>query len=1733
MALYPDLPARPEAANPQAIVVNPQLKQNAQMTVQSFAMVHPQGMSTSRLSRSDLHKRLGNLLQLKCPCCIKDLIAQGHKFLKEGEEEVALHGIFYLATAYELYRTLNVQEYKLDRQALDEYLDSLEKRLENEEALLHYFAAYENRSIFIYLFAERQNIKGHLDVLAGTSVKETPLHVAIRVGAISIARFLLEQGADFKKLDSCQNNTLHHACQSQQDCVDIVRILLRCDSTLMEAKNSAGQTPLHLAALAGNAKSLEYLLDQIADTAELGLQDKEGNTPLHLAIMGWSETSIKGKDHYCKIVGALIKKGSNLTLLNKEKKTALALACGNKAIIQVLVQAKLSPQILAGALQSFYLSQEILSIFRIKAEQEWEFKVPLEEIYVRLGIIESKERKARDQALNKHSGYLQHERIPTYESIFEPKKNIEIEKLFEHESLKGKDRKRIYLQGAAGSGKSTLCHYIAYRWAKKDLWQGLFAYLFWIPLRNLTLRKYPADKEYTPADLIAKEYAGKVDPRVIKACISDPAFRKETLLILDGYDELSSDVQAKTSLATAFKELKELFPHILITSRPGSCSFNRSCELELLGFDKEGIGRYIDRFFEQVQTKEKKVTLHRLLKISPDIASLARIPIHLTLLCCLFNEDSEFFNSKQPITLVAIYERMVNWMYKWFMWRRIDQGLSSQTKEKILEEKNLRHNREVAKIANIFEGMAFTAMERDTLYLEKGEVDRLRGIEITSNELIDCGLMRIPDEERGYFIHLTFQEFLTASKVANQYLNRESQACQEFVRNYKVEPRYALVLRMIAGYLSFIASSNRCYLNSNALQSFFDDLFAAPQDLAISSELTLIAECFEECQDPSLVKQYNGFIELVKDYIKHICLLGLGFERLLRNKNLFTHPEIVSTIRELLSDSKTTVNMLNPLISVVRSGISLSSEIVGLIVKKLKDPKKDSDAKKYATVVLLEVARQGGELPKEVLTVLIQTFKEGDALLKKHAVKALKAIAKQRSELSKEVPIALIQTFKERDSITKVCAASVLKAMAKQGDELPKEVLAVLIQTFKECDVLLKEYAVKALKAMIKQGSELSEEALIALIQALKESDSTVKVYAASALKGRAKQGDELSKEMLAALIQALKEGDSTAKVRALRTVAKQGDELSKELLAALIQTLKKGDALLKEHAAIALEAIVKQGNELSKELLAALIQALREGDRTTKRYAARVLKAMTKQGNELSKEVLAALIQALQEGDSKIKGHAARVLKAMTKQGSELSKEVLVALIQAFNEDYSEAKSYVARALKEIVKQEGDLSKEALTVLIQALEKGDSKTKSYAAEALKEIIKQEGDLSKEALTALIQALEKGDSKTKSYAAEALGKIVEQGGELPKEALVALIQVFNESDSIAKVCVVRALEAIAIQKRDLPKESLATLAQALKESGSMIKSCAAGALGTLAKQGGELSKEALTVLIQALKEGDSAAKTRAAYFLGEMAEQEGELSEEALAALIQALKEGDDWTKLCAIRALKIVKQESVLLKEISAAFIRAFKDSKLKTYAANTLKAIAIRGGEIPEEVLATLIQTLKEDNNLIKHPAAIITLEAIAEQKGELPKEALVALVQTLKQGNDLTKRSAAEALEAIAKQGGEHCKEALAALIQGLKKGDSRTKDYAARALKKVDKVILLKMGSEAFALIAKVCFLTENCFSIKGLQLQISDKRVTYLGKDRLTFTYEEIREKLPEKLAVWRESLDNLSTMGSF
>ena len=106
--------------------------------------------------------------------------------------------------------------------------------------------------------------------------EETLLHRAALHRRIEMVEFLLEHEA--RQVDDASGNTPLH-CAALGGDADVARALIEAGAEL-EAANLELDRPLHLAASVGNMEVLQVILDHGGDLYSRGCQD---NTALHLA----------------------------------------------------------------------------------------------------------------------------------------------------------------------------------------------------------------------------------------------------------------------------------------------------------------------------------------------------------------------------------------------------------------------------------------------------------------------------------------------------------------------------------------------------------------------------------------------------------------------------------------------------------------------------------------------------------------------------------------------------------------------------------------------------------------------------------------------------------------------------------------------------------------------------------------------------------------------------------------------------------------------------------------------------------------------------------------------------------------------------------------------------------------------------------------------------------------------------------------------------------------------------------------------------------------------------------------------------------------------------------------------------------------------------------------------------------------------------------------------------------
>ena len=211
------------------------------------------------------------------------------------------------------------------------------------------------------------------------------------------------------------------------------------------------------------------------------------------------------------------------------------------------------------------------------------------------------------------------------------------------------------MQGIPGVGKSTLAWQLGRRWGKKEILQHFQLVIV------LRLRDERVQKAHTISELLYHP-----DPDILQSVSKRMActLGENVLLILDGYDELSSNFQIGDGsiLARIIKgeELPKLT--VLVTSRPSAnrnlfqlCGIRAKCQyIEVVGFGEKEIREYVEHAFKN--KKELKKQFQSYIEQRPHIHSLMYVPINCAIIAELFKEHK----GKPPQTLTEIYIALTN-----------------------------------------------------------------------------------------------------------------------------------------------------------------------------------------------------------------------------------------------------------------------------------------------------------------------------------------------------------------------------------------------------------------------------------------------------------------------------------------------------------------------------------------------------------------------------------------------------------------------------------------------------------------------------------------------------------------------------------------------------------------------------------------------------------------------------------------------------------------------------------------------------------------------------------------------------------------------------------------------------------------------------------------------------------------------------------------------------------------
>ncbi|MFD3580825.1 NACHT domain-containing protein, partial [Streptomyces sp. NPDC058644] len=375
-------------------------------------------------------------------------------------------------------------------------------------------------------------------------------------------------------------------------------------------------------------------------------------------------------------------------------------------------------------------------------------------------------------------------------------------------------RNRILLQGSAGSGKTTLMHWLAVRAAQEDLpselsqLQGRVPFV--VPLRALAGSQGVPQVERLLGDL--RYPAADVQPAGWLTRILD---RGRGLLLVDGIDEIQHD--NRPQVRSWLEGLLSLYPDtaVVVTSRPSAVPGDWLAgygftAFSVLPMSPADVGTFIDRWFTALRESEGwggywdgEEAYPSALRAAVDAASLTEMaanPRLCTLICALLLERRGYL----PHNPLSVHHAALALLLE----RRDTERSIVLTEGITLNQQQQEHLLDALALWMTLNGESEITLSRASCIVGEASLGVLPGSPAENEEpalrhlLVRSGILHEPEPGTIAFEHSTFRDYFAAHATVDR-------GHFGFLVNHAHDPQYEDVVRMAVG---FCGVSERAHL---------------------------------------------------------------------------------------------------------------------------------------------------------------------------------------------------------------------------------------------------------------------------------------------------------------------------------------------------------------------------------------------------------------------------------------------------------------------------------------------------------------------------------------------------------------------------------------------------------------------------------------------------------------------------------------------------------------------------------------------------------------------------------------------------------------------------------------------------------------------------------------------------------------------------------------------------------
>ena len=429
-------------------------------------------------------------------------------------------------------------------------------------------------------------------------------------------------------------------------------------------------------------------------------------------------------------------------------------------------------------------------------------------------------------------------------NILHKKTPVNLENIFSDCDRK---RKLVLVEGAPGSGKSTLTLHICQEWAEGKLFQE-YDIVVLVRLRDPLIGKAKTVADLLPC--VDKAMANEAET-AIKA-----QYGAGVLWVLDGWDELPSDLPSDSIInkliqPRMFQESPLVKSSVIIASRPSSSAELHplvSSRVEVLGFTPHELEQY---FRECLKGDSGAVqTLLERIQNNPVVEGSCYLPLNAAIVAHVFLSSDHSLPTSNHGIFTAVVQNILT--------RYLQDRLGKTTPVGDITSHDTLPLEIQSPFIDLCE-LAFYGVSKNKVTFADSDLTALS----ISKDVSKIGLLQsVPSIVSGYllsyfcFLHLSIQELLAAVHISHMSAKQQISVFQELFGT----PRFSAVSQFYAGITKL--RTNRPFfsllprfLRGQVPASVHDLVRDIVKDSEHSNPLLVsLLHCLYEAEDPSLCK---------------------------------------------------------------------------------------------------------------------------------------------------------------------------------------------------------------------------------------------------------------------------------------------------------------------------------------------------------------------------------------------------------------------------------------------------------------------------------------------------------------------------------------------------------------------------------------------------------------------------------------------------------------------------------------------------------------------------------------------------------------------------------------------------------------------------------------------------------------------------------------------------------------